>query len=246
MHGDEGSLAQSLIDLAALPDDAPDLGAHLKRVAEGVAVRVPAVDYTSVTTHEDGGYATVAMTSELALAVDEAQYDAGAGPCIDAASGAVIAVADAATVIEWPNFREAAVKLGLRSSLSIPLFTASGAARIALNLYAHRPAALMPLAVAVEAEMQARPRGTPASPLWDTALDEGSCELVRGLSDALQVRDLIQRAVGILMQRDHVDARDGYIALRLDAITAGRSVLEQAATVTETGEQTREAGEGMS
>ena len=37
----------------------------------------------------------------------------------------------------WPGFRDTAWRLGLRASLSIPLFAASGTPIAALNLYAH-------------------------------------------------------------------------------------------------------------
>src|SRR4051794_3431433 len=138
MERAEAPLVQALVDLAVLPDDAPELGEQLARLVELVVLRLPAADYASVTSQRGDGFATVALTGQLALAVDQAQYADGVGPCIDATDGFVTAVTDTATVLQWPGFRETAVNLGLRSSLSIPLFTASGVPSIGLNIYSYR------------------------------------------------------------------------------------------------------------
>jgi hypothetical protein len=46
------------------------------------ADRVPGVDYASVTAIRDGAYVTVAASSDLAPAVDQAQYSDNDGPCL--------------------------------------------------------------------------------------------------------------------------------------------------------------------
>ncbi|GAA2591165.1 hypothetical protein GCM10010435_82370 [Winogradskya consettensis] len=55
--------------------DARDPAAGLLRsITQFTVDLLPAVSYASMTTHREDGYVTVAMSSELALAVDEAQY----------------------------------------------------------------------------------------------------------------------------------------------------------------------------
>jgi hypothetical protein len=232
-RGGEAPLVQALVDLAVLPDDAPELGELLARLVELVVLRLPAADFASVTSQRGDGFATVALTGELALAVDQAQYADGVGPCIDATDGFVTAVTDTATTMQWPGFRETAVNLGLRSSLSIPLFTASGVPSIGLNIYSYRPAALAALGVMVENELHLRPAGiTSIPPSSYTLLDDGGQEMLRGMSCAMEIRNLIQRAVGVVMERDRTDAGRGYVALRVEAAEAGLSILEQAEALT--------------
>src|SRR4051812_40283189 len=131
MHPGDDVLVRTLVGLAELPDEAAELEDHLSRLVDGIVTGITAVDYASVTWQRDDSYSTVALTGEVALAVDEAQYEAGEGPCIEAAEGNLTSVPDVATIVKWPAFREAAASMGLRSSLSIPLFTASGMPSIA-------------------------------------------------------------------------------------------------------------------
>jgi len=230
---DSNPLTRALAELAGLPDDSSSLRAHLEGIAQLAVGSIGAVDYASVTAADQGGWTTVATTGEVALAVAEAQYAEGAGPCLDAAqSGAVVGVDDTATVVAWPGFRDAAMSLGLRSSLSIPLFTGSGVPSIALNLYAHERGALMPLALAVEEAYLSRLHTPPSSPHWDVDLDDGGRDMVAGLRRALELRNALQRAIGVVMARDHVSAADAYVAIRLEAAERNQSLLERAEHLT--------------
>src|SRR5215207_7408877 len=78
----QGALADALIALAQTPDDVPGIDAQLTRIARLAADRVAGVDYASITALRGEEYITVAASSELALAVDNAQYADGSGPCL--------------------------------------------------------------------------------------------------------------------------------------------------------------------
>jgi hypothetical protein len=68
------------------------------------------------------------LSSALAVAVDEAQYAEQAGPCLEPLhTGVPAPVPDIAATMVWPGFRDQAVKIGLRASVSIPLYAGSGA-----------------------------------------------------------------------------------------------------------------------
>jgi hypothetical protein len=59
-----------------------------------------------VTVVENGRAATAAATADFVRAVDDAQYDSGAGPCLEAAArGKLVAVADIAADGRWPTSR---------------------------------------------------------------------------------------------------------------------------------------------
>jgi hypothetical protein len=74
-----GPLAGSIVALAGMPDDVSIIDDQLVLITRLAADRVAAVDYASVTATREGAHTTVAASSELALAVDEAQYADEAG-----------------------------------------------------------------------------------------------------------------------------------------------------------------------
>jgi hypothetical protein len=141
-----GSLGEHLVTLAGTPDDDPTVPADLIIIAQLATDRIGPVSYASITRYQPGGYVTVAASSDLALAVDEAQYADGAGPCLETLDkGHMTEVPDISATMAWPGFRDTASTLGLRASLSVPLFAGRGTPIAALNLYSHDPAAMRPL-----------------------------------------------------------------------------------------------------
>jgi GAF domain-containing protein len=223
-----GRLVCCLTDLAGTPDDLPHLDTQLATLAALTADRVAAVDYASVTALRDGGYVTVGASGDLARIVDQAQYDDDAGPCLDSVgTGMPVAVPDIRTALRWPGFRDEAFRVGLRASLSVPLFAGSGAPIAALNLYGHDHAAMAPLIEAVRETFEAGNGGRSGTPA--AALDDGALELVTGLGEALAVRATIQRAIGVLIAGRGCTAREGYRILRASAAEAGTD-LRRAAT----------------
>ncbi|HEX3425393.1 MAG TPA: GAF domain-containing SpoIIE family protein phosphatase [Acidimicrobiales bacterium] len=91
-----------------------------------------------VTVINEGRIGTMAATECFVRAIDEAQYDAGSGPCLDAAArGKLVSVPDIANADRWPQFARAAVEHGVRSSMSLPL-TAGDATLGALNIYGRK------------------------------------------------------------------------------------------------------------
>ncbi|GIF44606.1 GAF and ANTAR domain-containing protein [Actinoplanes xinjiangensis] len=218
-------LARCLIDLADTPDDAAGVRAQLVTVALLVADRVEAADYASVTTLDGDGYATVAASSELARAVDDAQYSSDAGPCLDSVdTGTPVAVPDIRNAIRWPGFREQAIAMGLRASLSIPLFAGSGATLAALNLYGRDHTSMGVLIDAVLTVFDDRSGDEPLP----AALDDGGRELVAGLVEAHTIRATIQRAIGVTMGRENCTAEQAYRRLQASAAAAGVTLRETA------------------
>jgi GAF domain-containing protein len=222
-----GPLARTLITLAGIPDDVPEVEVQLSALARLAADRVAAADYASVTALRDNAYSTVAASSELVVAVDEAQYAERDGPCLRAIDGnKPVTVPDIATTIRWPNFREAAIRMGLHSSVSVPVFTGSGVTIAALNLYGRDPAAMVPLISGVWALYDPDRPMPPDEDLQ--ALDVGGQDLLAGFAEALAVRSTIQLAIGTIMGGNGIDARKAYLELRLHAADTGVSLLDAA------------------
>jgi hypothetical protein len=219
-------LAVTLVTLAGTPDDASIVDVHLATVARWAADTVAGVDYASITAWRGRGYTTVAASSDLARAVDQAQYPDHAGPCVRAAeTGTPVAVPDVAATMSWPRFYQAAHDLGLQASLSVPLFAGSGAPIAVLNLYGRDAAAMVPLIAAV--------RRLYADQQLPDGLDTGGQQLLTGLAQALAVRATVQRAVGVLMARDELKADEAYLRLRVRAAEAGVSLADVAEALAE-------------
>lgn len=213
------SLVHCLLDLADTPDDAPGVETQLVTVALLTADRVDAADYASITALRGGGHVTVAASSDLARTVDEAQYHHGAGPCLDSVdTGAPVAVPDIRTAMRWPGFREQAFRMGLRASLSIPLFAGSGAPIAALNLYGRDHAAMRQLIDAVLTVFEIG--DDECECVSPVVSDDGARELVTGLTEAHALRATIQRAIGVIIGRENCTAAMGYRVLRARAADA--------------------------
>ncbi len=117
-------LVDALQDLAALARDA-----------------VPGCATASVTVLHNGTPGTMASTDPRARGVDEEQYGQGSGPCLDAMRDrSPVSVDDYQGEVRWPPVAQESLRLGIRSSLSLPLqqgFEVLGA----LNMYGEAPAA---------------------------------------------------------------------------------------------------------
>ena len=225
-----GFLQDRVIGLAGTADDSARIQTDLIVVAQLTARLITVVDAVSVTGRHEGGYASVAASNDLAAAADQAQYDDKAGPCLEALEADYpAAVPDIAATVTWPGFRDTAARVGLRSSLSIPLFAGSGATIAALNLYSKRTGALSALTSAVwDAYDPCMAEG------WDHgALDAGGRELAGGLIAAVALRAMIQRAITVLASTGEMSADHAYLRLCAQAATAGTSLTETAAEIIE-------------
>jgi hypothetical protein len=223
------SLAGTLVTLAATADDASIVDVHLARITRLAADTIAAADYASITTWHGKGYTTVAASSDLARAVDQAQYADQTGPCLQSLEAAApIGVPDIAATMSWPGFHRAAHELGLHASLSIPLFAGSGAPIAVLNLYGRDTAGMAPLIAGVRTLYNGQPP-PPGNP--PDGVDAGAEQLLAGLAQAFTVRDTIQQAFGVLMARDQLSATEAYRHLRLRAAETGSSLADIASAL---------------
>jgi GAF domain-containing protein len=79
---------------------------------------------------------SVAATSRLVVAADQAQYRLDEGPCLTAwAERRAVRVDDLRANGRWPRWAAAALSLSIRSVLSSPLLTAGGQAFGSVKLY---------------------------------------------------------------------------------------------------------------
>lgn len=186
------------------------LDATLSRVA-GLACRtLEACDMASLTMINDGRPSTPVQTDPVAGDLDSAQYRSEKGPCLQAYSvrhvvrGTISESAD-----HWPEFTAAAAKAGVRSVLAVPL-VASGQPLGALNLYSMTAESYDETdeETAVLFSEQAAVACANAEVYWRTY------SLTEHLREALESRDVIGQAKGILMVRRGCTPDVAFEALR--------------------------------
>jgi len=185
-------------ELSRIMLGAEPLGQVLERVAQLAQQAIPGVGAVSVTLLDGDQARSVAFTGDLAAALDERQYEAGFGPCMDAArTGATVAVPDTATEQTYANFAREARRHGVTNTVSIGLPIAERTIG-ALNVYGMEGDAEGPFDQ--DAITIARTFGHYAAvALANAALYTSTAELVQQLQEALVSRAVIDQAKGILM-----------------------------------------------
>jgi transcriptional regulator with GAF, ATPase, and Fis domain len=147
---------------------------------------------------------TPAASSDVPQKVDAIQYEVGEGPCLDAIrEHEVFRTGDLGRERRWPRFSARAQKeTGVTSMVCFRLFV-EGDTLGALNLYSKVTDAFDDRATAVGSVFAAH-----AAVALSTALHDEQME------EALESRDVIGQAKGILMAREHVNADEAFDMLR--------------------------------
>jgi transcriptional regulator with GAF, ATPase, and Fis domain len=190
-----------------------DLAAHLTEVARalqqqrGEQETLDAIVHAAVGTipgAEEAGIITilgrrevrtVATTGDLPCDVDQAQYETGEGPCLTALyREKIVSVPDVVHDGRWPAFQARAAELDVASMLSFQLFVEDDDLG-ALNLYAREVTAF---------DDESQHVGSLFA--GHAAIALASAQERGQLGAAVQTRDLIGQAKGILMERHQITA----------------------------------------
>jgi len=194
---EEEDLRESLEGLSRLAAGRLPLEDLLTQVATYAVQAIPGADGAGLTLLEEDRTDTIVATAPFVTEVDDIQYGMEQGPCISAArEGQTVMSGSLGGDPRWPRFGGRVARLGVHSVVSLPLITPDGVVG-AMNVYAHdknvfddRAAELgqifaAPAAIAVHnAHVLAQTR-----------------RLADKLQSALEVRGVIDRAVGIVMSR---------------------------------------------
>lgn len=187
------------------------------------------VDGSSVSLLRHEGFTTHNTTSEEVRDLDRVQYHSGKGPCIAATQqghrmNVVLTEADP----RWPEFADAARAQGFVGVLSTPLGP-RGRHLGALNLYSRTRAGFGPAA-----EETAQLFADQASVVLANAEVFGAVErLNTQLREALDARDVIRHAEGILMGRHRCSADEAFTLLREDCERSNKKLRDVAREVVE-------------
>lgn len=202
MSGDHEIPIDALASLATQLVDGATLDEMLLHVCETVVEHVVGADEASVSLLTNGTASTYGATSGLPLAADERQYEAGTGPCMEAARGGqIVVVDDMRTDERWGKVLPRMAEEGVLSSLSLPL-PVQGEVIGALNIYARQPA-MFDRARTRAAEQLA---SFAAVAVANAVSYANVSESARNMQAAMESRAVIEQAKGIIMARVGCDA----------------------------------------
>src|SRR5579863_3896201 len=210
-----------------------DLRAVLGRVAELARQTLPGMAGASVTLVESYRAYTVAFSGQLALDLDETQYQEGFGPCLEVAQSAgTVTVPDMAAETRWPAFARQALAGGVRSSLSVAL-PLQEAVLGALNIYATEPASFDRDVI----ELARTFAGYAAVAIANARLYQITAALAEDMRRAMETRAVIEQAKGILVAQQHCTPEQAFELLTRLSQTTHRKLRDCAADlVTSTAE----------
>jgi GAF domain-containing protein len=199
----------------------------LTRVAELAKATLPGAGEVSVTLVRGNDAYTATFTGDLALRLDERQYEQGTGPCLEAAGGTeVLSVPDMATERRWPDWAGRAIGAGAHSSLSIGLPLQEGVSG-ALNVYGEAPHAFDRDAIALaQTFAQYATVALGNAHLYDT-----TATLAEHMKAAMESRAVIEQAKGIIMGQQRCDADQAFAILTKVSQDSNRKLRDVAAAL---------------
>ena len=226
--GGEWVSPETYAELSAIVLGSQPLGAVLRRIAELAVKTIPGIDDASVTLIERGRPRTVAFSGQLAVTLDERQYETGFGPCLDAARHGQTILLD--TWDEggvYAEFARQARRQGIRHVLSIgmpALQKTSGG----MNIYSSGAAGVLDEATIDTATALA---GHAAVTLFNAALYAGAQDEVAQLKQAMASRAQIEQAKGIIMRDRRCTAEEAFAILVDLSSHANRKLRDIAASI---------------
>jgi GAF domain-containing protein len=149
---------------------------------------------------------TAASTAAFANAVDESQYAAGYGPCLEALrTGETVVVEDQETETRWPRYSPEAAAAGVGSSVSVPLLIEDKHVA-ALNIYGEAPHAFSRDAVRMAEDLAVYA----AVVINNADLYFGATSKAEQMTEAMASRAVIEQAKGVLMGGRRCDADEAF------------------------------------
>jgi GAF domain-containing protein len=228
-----GPLAQQFATLTYSLLDASTTYDVLQQIVDAALHVVPGADLVSITLRTpEGTFHTPVETDAVAAELDQIQYELQEGPCLTAAEPdgpAVAASDDLATDRTFPRFGPAAAERGMGAVLSTALLPNAEPPHLtgALNIYSRRPGGLREADQALALLL-----ATHASLALAHTTEVSQRKLqAEQLLKAIDSRDVIGQAKGILMGRRGLTTEEAFDVLRRTSQTLNVKLVELAETL---------------
>ena len=229
-----GPLAEQFADLARALFTADTVAGVLDCIVRATLDITPGCDMASITLRDpDGGFTTPVCTDAVAERIDQIQYTADEGPCLEATRmdglGLALCADLGADTEQWPTFSPRAAGLGAGALLGVGLFPHPDPPRLgALNVYSARPNGLDDADRDIALFLASH-----ASVALARTMEVHAARLEAAqLTEALHSRDVIGQAKGILMERRGIDAGAAFDVLRRASQDLNVKLTEIAHTLT--------------
>jgi len=200
----DSDIAETFARVARLLVAEEGMERTLSKIAELAVETIDGCEHAGMSLVQRGRIHTPGSSDELAKGLDAIQEEVGQGPCLDALRDhEVFQVDRLAEEQRWPLFaRRAADETGVASILSFRLFAEEDTMG-SLNLYSKKPAAF---------DDEARMLGAVFAAHAAVAMSSARKE--EQLREALQSRDVIGQAKGLLMARENVSSDEAFEMLK--------------------------------
>jgi GAF domain-containing protein len=203
-------LRPALSELAGLLLATESFTELVQGVAELAVRTVDPVATCGITLAEQDRVFTVAAADELAIQLDEQQYELDTGPCLEAlATGEVVDAPDLAIESRWEGYPAIALGHGIVGVHSVPLIVAGKPVGV-LNLYARTPNAFSDL----DRQLAALVAGQGAIAVTAALRHYDEVTLSDHLRIALSSRSIIDQAIGIVMVQQRGTPEQAFAVLR--------------------------------
>lgn len=202
---------EGLRDLFAAEEPLDDIAT---RVAETAVAAIPYADAVSITVLSWPDARTAASTHEQALQLDNQQYASGRGPCLEAAMQRTpVRAVIGKEHHRWPEFVDAAQRVGIRASLSVPLLIGGLDQEQelvgSLNIYSHTASAFDPF----DAQLMRLYTVAAGQAITNAGRWQHSRETVTQLETALHSRSDIDMAKGVLIALHRCEPGEAFTRL---------------------------------
>lgn len=221
----EGDLIRLLGDLAVELQGEPDAESTLREIVHSAVEIVPGARWGGISLIQGNSIESRAPTDQIVAELDALQSEFDEGPCLSALrEKQTVKIDDMAADERWPRFSTAAAERGVCSILSFRLFVRGGNLG-ALNLYGGEADRFSDDSIVI---------GEVLAQHASVALATVATEAQFGR--AIDSRDIIGQAKGLLMQRNGVDGHHAFRMLTRASQDTNTKLIEIARQLVETHE----------
>lgn len=206
----------------------------LQRICELAVETVEACEHAGVSVMDGRRIRSIASSDAVPETVDQIQDEVQEGPCLDALVEHEVFVTGALSQeARWPNFSLRAFEAsGVESIMSFRLYS-DGATLGVINLFSKQPNAFHDDDIHLGSIFAAH-----------AAVAFSAMQKQEQFDDALENRDVIGRAKGILMARSGVSEEEAFDMLRSASQRMNRKLREVARSIAETASPPSDTGDG--
>jgi GAF domain-containing protein len=225
------NMTSVLADAARTINQPHSVQETLEAIAFAARRSIPGFDDVGISVmHADGTIETKAATGDLVWTLDALQYGLNEGPCVSSLREEPVLVVDHLSQEDrWPRFVPQAVEIGLKSQMALRLYVDDEGTMGGINLYSTSSETISEDAPPTAQVFAAQ-----------AAVALGRAQEVDQLQEALRSRQQIGTALGVLIERYHLDEQAAFSFLVRLSNSTNTKLREVATRVVEDASRARD------